>query len=352
MALTVIGVGAVRYTGTFFGRDITGELSDFLWLDIWGQWDTVWYLDIAINGYSAELLTTPGVAGQGNYAFFPLYPMLIRTVGWITGHHFLVGLILSNLFLILASIYLYRMVESHYNEDMAKKTIKYLFIFPTSFVLSGVLTESMFLFLIILCFFFADRRNWLLVGALGFLLSLTRSIGVVVSIPLFYMYLRSIGFDFKHVDYKIFYFALFPLGLGLFMLHNYYLTGDFLAFVHIQAAWHRELSNPFVVLWNSLFHDRFYHAAFAIMSIAILLITFIWHRILSLPYFIYALLVVLAPLFSSIQSMPRLVLVAFPLYVIVAHWSREPLFDRALTIMFAMFQGFLMTMWANGQLLI
>jgi hypothetical protein len=29
-----------------------GIYSDRLWLDIWGVWDTGWYLDIAANGYS------------------------------------------------------------------------------------------------------------------------------------------------------------------------------------------------------------------------------------------------------------------------------------------------------------
>ncbi len=342
----------MRYTGTFFGRDITGKFSEHLWLDIWGQWDTGWYLDIAVNGYSTNILTDPGMVGQANYAFFPLYPMLIRVIGWLTGNYFIIGLLLSNAFLIFASIYLYKMVRSHYDEDMAKKTIRYLFIFPTSFVLSGVLTESVFLLLVVLCFFFADRRNWLLVGALGLLLSLTRSIGVVVSIPLFYMYIKSISFDFKRIDYKILYFAVFPLGLGMFMLHNYYLTGDLLAFVHIQAAWERELSNPVSVLWNSLFHERFYHAAFAIMSIVILAIILFWRKAIEFPYLIYSLLVLLVPLSSSILSMPRFMVVAFPLYIIFARWSENSFYDRALTVTFAMFQGFLMTMWANGMLLI
>jgi hypothetical protein len=44
-------------------------------LDVWGRYDTAWYLDIAARGYvpPADLAHS-----QSNLAFFPLYPWLVR----------------------------------------------------------------------------------------------------------------------------------------------------------------------------------------------------------------------------------------------------------------------------------
>ncbi len=64
------------------------------WLDVWGAWDTGWYLDISLNGYS----TIQNQIHQTNIAFFPLYPTLMRIIGSITGNHYIAGLIISNFF--------------------------------------------------------------------------------------------------------------------------------------------------------------------------------------------------------------------------------------------------------------
>lgn len=44
-------------------------------LDIWGRWDTGWYFTILQNGYQ---VTGDGTAPQPQFAFFPLYPHLIK----------------------------------------------------------------------------------------------------------------------------------------------------------------------------------------------------------------------------------------------------------------------------------
>ena len=43
--------------------DVGPSFSSFSFLDLWGQWDTSWYLSIAMYGYKPE----PLVGGLANY---------------------------------------------------------------------------------------------------------------------------------------------------------------------------------------------------------------------------------------------------------------------------------------------
>jgi len=55
-------------------------------LNPWAHWDGVWFLRIAANGY----------ADPHSPAFFPLYPVAVRGVGWLLGGGFeLDGIVLS-----------------------------------------------------------------------------------------------------------------------------------------------------------------------------------------------------------------------------------------------------------------
>ena len=74
-------------------------------LDLFFSWDSGWYLDIVKNGY----FYIPGK--ESSVAFFPLYPILIKFFPFSFFDPKLIGFILSNLFLLLAGIYLYRLVK-------------------------------------------------------------------------------------------------------------------------------------------------------------------------------------------------------------------------------------------------
>src|SRR5919205_1356766 len=45
-------------------------------LDLWNQWDSRWYIGIALHGYHW------GIAGKPSLAFYPLYPLLIRGLSY------------------------------------------------------------------------------------------------------------------------------------------------------------------------------------------------------------------------------------------------------------------------------
>lgn len=351
VALTLIGLFSRLTLERQYGKQYIW--SKYLWLDIWGVWDTFWYMDIATNGYSLPG-SNPLDQDQANYAFFPLYPLLMKVLGEIfVGQHYLAGVILSNVSLIVACIFLYKLLRLDLNsQKISFNTIKYLFLSPTAFIFSGVFTESLYLALIILCFYFAKKKNWLLVGIAGCFLSLTRALGVFIIFPMLYEYFKEVNFDFKKTKADLFFLLLIPLGLILFAIYNYHLTGDFLAFTHIQSTWNRNLVNPLKVLRNGLYQGLFksdmrdlLESSFAIVSLILLLIS---SKKINFSYWIFWLYSILIPLLTGLESLPRYILPIFPLYILLAQFSRSRYFDQAATLFLGLLQGCLMVFWSCG----
>ncbi len=104
----------------------------------WANFDGEHYLSIAIIGYKGL-----------EQAFFPAYPKLI---GFLASPFYadffsallsttLVGLILSNLFLLLALVILWDLVRLDYSKKIAHLTIILLLLFPTSFYFGSLYNE-------------------------------------------------------------------------------------------------------------------------------------------------------------------------------------------------------------------
>jgi hypothetical protein len=215
--------------------------SSIPFLDLWGQWDSSWYLSIAKYGYRPE----PLEGALANYAFFPLYPLLARGAGWMVGNPYIGGLIVSNGAFIVACVFLYRLVALDDDVATARRTVKYLFAAPAAFLFSAMLTESLYLALVVMCFYFARRKRWWAVGLLGFLLALTRGPGFLAVVPLLWVYLEQRGFSLRRMRPDVLWLALLPATVGTFMLFNWDLTGDPLAFARIQlTGWGHHLQNP------------------------------------------------------------------------------------------------------------
>ncbi|MCX6678214.1 MAG: hypothetical protein NTU95_09780 [Methanothrix sp.] len=339
--LTFIGVQSRIFLEPYHGKEYVWIYSDKLWLDIWGVWDTGWYLGIAANGYSAT--TAAFLNNQANYAFFPLYPLLMRLFSFDINNIYITGIIISNICLLISCIFLYDLVKLDESSDTAIRSVKYMFLFPTAFILSGVFTESLFLALALACFYYARKGNWLLVGLLGFFLSLTRSLGVLIIVPALYEYLKS-----KPISRDVFYLLMIPFGLLLFMIYNYYLTGDFLAFMHTQSAWGRSLANPLRTLYEGLIgsgNANIFPGLFTIISLSMMIL---FYKKIRFSYWIFGMYSIIVPLLSGLYSMPRFALVIFPLFILLAQMTKESNTDQVLVIFLALLQGCLMVFWSNG----
>lgn len=348
--LTAIGTLARETFPRWYGFRLEWDHPQQAWLDIWGQWDTGWYLDIAGEGYA------PGVRFMNypNYAFFPFYPVLMRIVGYATGDLFLAGLLISNVSLLMAGILLYRLALLDGGAETASRSVKYLFLWPTSFILSGVLSESLFLALILGCFYAARRGRWLAAGACGFFAALTRSTGVLVLLPLLHIYLRKTGFRPARIRPDIAFLLLLPLGLSVFAAYNYHLTGNSLAFVDAQAAWGRDFGNPARILLQGMDPrltrlSLVFSAWWGFLALGALVLFF---RKFSFPEWLLCFLFLIVPLSTGVASMPRYTSVLFPFFLLFARLGERSAVDQALTAAAAMLLAGLMVFWSVGHHLV
>lgn len=350
--LTVIGVSSQVMMEPYHGEQYVWEYSESRYLDIWGVWDTGWYLNVVDQGYDTIPKTDGLSMGKANYAFFPLYPLLIKGMKYITGNSFTAGIIVSNLALLIACFYLFKLVQLETNKKDAYKAVKFMILCPVAFILSGVFSEATFLALLIASFYYAKKKNWGATGIVGFLLALTRPVGVFVVIPLAYEYLKSTKYKFKQIRPDFLFLFLIPIGLFLFMYYNHHLTGDWMAFSSIQSSWNRAIINPLRTLYDGMFTKDIYTLYLAWPTVFVLVVLTIFYKKIGLSYWFVGMYLTIIPLLTGLGSMPRYMLTIFPLYILLAKLSRNQLFNQIATITLALLQGFMMVFWASGFKLI
>jgi hypothetical protein len=329
------------------------HFSPYRLLDIWGRWDSGWYLDIVQRGYSLR-----GVAAevQSNIAFYPLYPTLVR---WLTlpipdafltpGRYLLVGVALSNVLALAALVLLYRVVMSMCDQEVAGRTVAYVLLFPTGFFLSCFYTESAFLFLSVAAFYLAARRRWPLACLMGCCLALTRPQGILIAVPLVWMYLEGAGWSRKALRLDALWFLLVPVGLLVHLWTVYQLSGNALDALHIQTAWQRSLTTP----WETVLRpahvvpyilplERWATLGFLSLSVAAL-----W-LLPSAAYGLFCLLS-MAPILTSgtLTSAPRFVLVLFPAFVVLAMAGRRRVVHLLIVALSFALQVLLMAAWSQ-----
>lgn len=342
------------------------HFPNLLWL-MWQRFDSGFYLNIARGGYSA----VNQIHIYSNWAFFPLYPLLISPFGHLFGGSetafSLAGLLVSNSAALLAIIYFYLLVKREFGEKVASCSIMYLALFPTSFYLSAIYTESTFLCCAVACIYYARSHRWWLAGLCGGLASLARAQGILLLLPLAWEYWQMISDRYiPLVEAKLdatqkrglpersrawlesrlrgsrlavqelqtwlslAALALVPAGLLSFMLYGQTRTGDLFTTFHIQAwGWGRHWENPLQLLWHTVTSPEAANPMdwnfwiLNIILVGIFLGFTVWaFKKLPMTYALYTLAMVLLPLSSSrLNSISRYFLVVFPVYILLALWS-------------------------------
>lgn len=164
-------------------------------LDAWNRWDTRWYDDLAQLGYNLR-----GPNDYKNVAFFPLYPLLTRTLHdaialvargllGLAPHdptypsYLISGLIVSNLCAVAALAFFYGLVRLDYGRGAAQRAVTLLALFPPSVFLGAAYSEGTFLLCATACFFALRLERWWQAGLWGLLAGATRPPGVVLLAP-------------------------------------------------------------------------------------------------------------------------------------------------------------------------
>lgn len=318
--------------------------------DAFSRWDAWHYTRIAESGFPAN--------DPARAAFFPLFPTLIRVVAEIQGRTdrpglFLAAIVVANICLVLATMALIALVRLDLAPDDARRSVWYLLVFPTSLFLSAGYSEALFLLLTVGAVLACRTDRWLWAAALAALAAVTRPVGVVICLPLAieaYLRWRSSG---RWRWSPVVAIAAPLVAVGAWMLYLDATFRDPLAFLHAQKGWDRSLELP----WDTFLHffDGRLTLASGLHSVTDLGFTLFglamvglsW-KLLRPSYAAYCTALMLVPLMSgTLLSMPRFVLVMFPMYLVLAILGRRPAVHDSLLVVGMCLSGIFMALYAQ-----
>lgn len=336
VALLSIWVAARWYQNPAGVGHLEPRLSDMFLL-----WDSAWYRRIVTEGYPIPLPADPttGEITYSAWAFFPLFPGLVRAV-MSTGLGFTTSAVLLNLALGAGATILVWKVLSHpghaasqpARERLAFVAAALWCFYPATAVMLLPYTEALAAVLVAAALLLLMRQQYLATAVIVLLLGYSRGVAAPIGLAvLAHLVVRwrdergSGGMPFAHDRWRILVLLAatgisgiaWPMTVG-------YLSGLPDAFFKVQAAWgQRPDQGPFV-LWFSWAWDQ--RGVFGVVVMVALVATYLglvlgrhgrWIplevRMWALAYPLYLFAVV-----RPITSMWRFLLLDFPLAALVA----------------------------------
>jgi hypothetical protein len=360
-------------------------------LDPWQHWDGQWFLRIAQGGYFGD---------DGSAAFLPAFPWLIRVTAWFVGGDMLfAGCLVSWIAFAIALGLLFRLLRSDLGEETATLALVLLVAFPTAFFFHAVYTESCFLLFTVAAFVAARRERWFLAGLAALAATLTRWTGFALvpalAIEAWTRATEKVAPDsvepmwqrlwskegvaaLKRLSPMAVVGTVLPaLALPLVLLILNQAILDPWGFSRAQRLWERHLAPPWMGLIDgavvllpghapflepleggfprlNLYSGGFLeaHAYNLVAAVAGLWFAARALRTLRPSYGIFVLAGVLLPLMTPsrlqpLQSMPRFLVVLFPIFAVLAmRLKGRPLAFACTVAAFAMIQGFFVARFA------
>lgn len=343
--ISYIGDNFLTYDPSFpYSQDLLAKFNLPRFMYSFANFDGVHYVTIAQKGYIGTGLIQ---------AFFPLYPYLVSFINIIFNNLIISGLLLSNLFAIFSMLALYIYTK---NQKIAWKSLLIFLLMPTSFFFGSLYTESLFLFLVILTFISLEKKQiWLATFAI-FLAGMTRIVGIFLlpSAILFLLlpntsifdllknfkkefFLKEIKTNFITQKKNIAILMLGSLGLIFYMSFLKYEFNDPLYFFHVQSEFggvreERIITYP-QVLYRSIkilmtvskqeISYFTYLLEFFVGTVGLLLVILSTYK-KNISLFVFCLSAFILPtLTGTFSSMPRYILVCFPIYIYLAEMLNQ-----------------------------
>jgi hypothetical protein len=334
------------------------------------RWDGDWYLAIAGHGYALGSVSVPPRAN-----FFPLYPGIVGVLGSAGIPLVLAAAAVSIGCLALALYWLGCLVELDLGSghpwahaDAMRLTIIALAISPVAFFFSAAYAESLYLATSVGAVLSARRGHWTRAGTLAGLASATRGPGILLIVPLLWLYLYGPRADrgpdrrpsqlrvcrpCYRVRSDLAWLALVPVGVSAYVIYLAASGAAPLAFLDTQRdIWHHTVTWPGATLWHGARaawtdlhgimsgsgHPTLFGTQpgasvatgwqnlfpFVALLAAAPAAVGVWGG-LPRAYGLYVLVGCALPLFSPVtyeplQSLPRYLTVLFPLFIWLGAW--------------------------------
>lgn len=177
-AVRGVGVLVLTLGSLWAGRDPVRVLGH--------SWDSVWYLKIAAHGYGRTQMWPDPATGTGyiqsDYAFFPLYPVLMRMVSTVLpGGLVPAGILVAWVCAAVAALGVYRIGEHVVGPRAGLLLVGLWAALPHSVVLTLAYTEPLLAALAAWALYALLRERWLWAAGLAVLAGLTRPTGLAVA---------------------------------------------------------------------------------------------------------------------------------------------------------------------------
>ncbi len=323
------------------------------------HFDCGWYERIALSGYGADA-DWDNLGSAPHWAFFPLYPLLMRALVAISGATAQQGGIAISL---VASAIMAATIGGEIGRRGRGAVAAMILVlaFPLGLFFSLVYAEALYGMLVAASLAALRRGRPLRAAVWASLAGATRPAGILLA-PV--IALERLGALFAQRRWSarvladsLLPIAIAPLGLSAFVFAQYLAVGDGFAFAHVQILWGRSWSDPFArILHGLMAHDlgglfgapsRVWHALWAVIG----LLAGGWlllRRRMAEGWFLLG--TVLLPAATGLDAMPRFV-GTNPVFLtmLAERVAALPRWPRWLVLLACVAgQLFLLRIWARG----
>jgi hypothetical protein len=357
-------------------------------------WDSEYYLGIAVGGYDEPRVThlSPGggrvydsvqqipKGGEPkdylslSYAFFPFYPWMIWLFSQLIKFFGMnpiatatfSGVLVSALGTLGGMIAIYDLARRHLDENGALRAAFFLIIFPTGFFLLQVYTEGLFVGLAFGCLALVKRGKWVPAALLGAAATLTRAVGVALVIPMAILWIRTGEWTELDLEWRQFFLQGIPwrsfgkallvfLPLVVFIIWKFSYLG--VAFDYVESNFFGRgvlnLGQAFYA-WSEAFKvffqripERGAYFSTELIGLLIGVITCVacLRKDPEIAWFSLAVLIISWGS-GQTQGIQRYVIGAPAVFIMLAIWGKNSVFEKIWTIFSILLMGLLAMLYA------
>lgn len=279
------------------------------------SWDGQWYISIAEKGYHAAAIQGGGAAGRHDFAFFPLWPIVVR-IGSLNGllPMNVVAVVLANVLAIAAALVVYRVIARAWDPATGLGAVALLSFAPAAYTFSMAYSEPLLL-LLVASWFLLEHRPFAATWAAAFA-AVSRITGAMLVPAALYRAwheFRSPEPDRRARNGAILSILGGGAGFALWWCSIWGLTGDFMGFMQGSPAWVKESGLSIVLTKIGQGNiDTFVRLGIAGVVIVGSVLAVRRNRELGIFALATALLGTLPG--GLVESVPRYVLPAFPAF--------------------------------------
>ena len=382
-----------RFTGDGYQQDHIYLLDPFMNDQV--AWDSEYYLSIAVGGYDdprsphltpqGSVITSPqgipaaesGAASSisSNYAFLPFYPLMIRILAYplhLLGLSpiataTLAGVLISAFGTLFGMLALFELTRDSLGEGGALRAAFYLIVFPTGFFLIQVYTEGLFIGLAFGCLALLKRKQWIPAALLAIAATMTRAVGVTLVIPMLVTWIRSGEWTDLDLEWRQIFHERFPfrsltrallacspviafliwrfsyLGLNFRYIEDKIYGRGVLQFGKAFHFWSEAFRS--MVGGQNPQHTAYYLTEFLGLAIGVVACLLVLKTHPEIGWFSLAVLLISWGS-GPAQGIHRYILGAPAVFITLARWGENPVFDRAWTMLSILLMGLLAMLFA------